>query len=151
VDSNPNPQVKQAKRSAALALAGEKFFAARPDVYSCDANYNLISQKVLLLTEPIEDQATWEKAFQAVKNQLADRPAPRVEAQPETKEEPWPYAWCRPVRTYADVTNYPGAEYRALWFDQNSGKPTEKQRIFRELCNNIIEKENERRVKERTA
>ena len=142
-------QLEEARRRTALTAGGAHFFLSHPEVYSCDANFNVLSSHVLLSGKPLDDAKAWQEAFDAVGKNLCDRPTPREEAPTETKEEPWPYAWCRPVRTYADVTNYPGAEYRALWFDQKSGKPTEKQRIFRELCNNIIEKENGRRAKER--
>jgi hypothetical protein len=140
--------VAAAQRQALLDFGASGFFETHRDVYYCEANLNILAQAIVLKDlGPYNNLGTWEKAYELVGKQLCKASPPQIE-QPRG-EEPWPYAWCRPLRSYSDVQNYPAKEYRDLWHDSRAGKPTERQIIFRQLCNTIIDAENARRAKER--
>jgi hypothetical protein len=140
--------VAGAQRQALLDIGAANFFGAHREVFYCEANQSVLAQAVVLKDlGPYDALDSWEKAYELVGKQLCGAPPPQVE-QPKG-EEPWLFAWCRPLRSYSDVQNYPAKEYRDLWHDSKAGKPTERQIIFRQLCNTIIDAENARRAKER--
>jgi hypothetical protein len=140
--------VAAAQRQALLDFGASGFFETHRDVYYCEANLNILAQAIVLKDlGPYNNLGTWEKAYELVGKQLCAAPAPQIE-QPKA-QEPWPYAWCRPIRTIQDINKYDPKEYRDLWHDSKAGKLTEKAVLFRGLCNAIIDAENARRAKER--
>jgi hypothetical protein len=138
-------KLERAQKEAKIELGGNAFFKKHPDLAPLDANVDVLAGVILQRDlGPLDDLASWEKAYEIAGDRLASA---RIESVPVVTSEPevWPYAFCRPVRNYRDVKSYPHLEFKALWNDKKGGVQSEKSRIFQSLVNAILDKENAKR------
>lgn len=137
-------KLEQAKRQASIEIGSQKFFARNPFLWPSDANQSvlagLIEQKSL---GGFDDPDSWQKAFELGKHLLCERPAPKLEPPSGPAEWPSHLRFMRPIYTYADILAYPPNEYKSLYFDKaRGGAPSEKQKLFRAVVQEIIDREN---------
>jgi hypothetical protein len=137
-------KLELAQKAARIEMGANAFFKKHPELAPLDANVDILSSQILSKDlGPLDSIESWEKAFVIAGDRLCERPQARPTPPPEP--EVWPYAFCRPVRTFQDVSQYPHLEFKSLWHDKKGGVQSEKSRIFQSLVNAIIDKENAKR------
>lgn len=140
----------QAQRRAQLAYGSRNFFSEHSDLNNCTANISLVEAEIVLKNLPTNDPESWNRAFEAVKSNLAPKVA-EVKAPPEP--EKWPYPFIPEIHTYQDIQRMPSKVYRDLWFDKspklrtedNPEGLTERAVTFRAVVQAILDKTNARR------
>ncbi len=141
--------LKTIQRKALVNEGLLHFTRARRYFFDCEANISLMASAIEKENLLLNALSSWEKVFEAQKDNLATRIVERP-APPRTPEEEWPYKFPDfRVNGKPDFKAMnrllPGKMYSDFYFDRKGGELSQTALDFRRLAQEAIDAENQKR------